>query len=140
VKLSTYPAFRLKCTVGIILPGNTSCKPDITLVVSLFVNHWNDIQSGAMREAVYRLELLGVDKDTLKNAEFEVDDCSYVALEPRGVRREYGVPVEAFYHHDPKKRDVLIRQRRLVPDSQAEMVELYGKPVVVAVNAEAVPA
>ena len=44
------------------------------------------------------------------------------------MRREYGVPVEAFYFHDPKKRDLLIRQRRLVPESQAEMVAFYGKP------------
>ena len=141
MKFSTYPPFLCTCICNVQLPDNKSRSPDIRIKLTFHINHWGDIQRGAMSEAAYRLERLGVEKETLQYADFEVADCDYVALEPRGVRREEYSGVEAFYHCDPKKREVLIRQRRLVPESQAEMVELYGKPVApVKADAEAVPA
>lgn len=130
MKPSAYPPFKLHCTVTIRLPDNKSFSPDIAIKVAFYINHWDDISSTARREAIWKLERLGVAKETVQDAYFEIDDHSYIAVEPKGVKREYGVPVEAFYHHDPKKRDLLIRQRRLVPESQREMVEIYGKAVV----------
>ena len=127
MKNSVYPPFTVSCLVNVQLPDNQSLHPDIAIKVAVYIQHWGDIYGAAKREAMWRLERLGVDKDTLKDAYFETDDHSYVALEPKGVKREYGVPVEAFYFHDPKKRALLIRQRRLVPESQAEMVAIYGK-------------
>ena len=132
MKLLTYPPFRATCIVNVQLPENKSYTPDIAIRLTFFINHWGDIHTTAKREAIWKLERLGVDADTLKNADFETDDHSYIAVEPKGVKREYGVAVEAFYHCDPKKRDLLIRQRRLVPESQAEMVEIYGKKAVPA--------
>lgn len=127
MKLSAYPPFTVSCTVNIQLPDNQSYRPDIAIKVAFYINHQDDIHSQAKREAIWQLERLGVASDKLKDAYFETDDHSYIAVEPKGVKREYGVPIEAFYHHDPKKRDVLIRQRRLVPESHTEMVTLYGK-------------
>lgn len=136
MKRLTYPPFTVTCTVNIQLPDNQSFHPDIAVKVGFYIQHRDDIYSSAKREAIWRLERLGVASDKLKDASFETDDYSYTAIEPKGVKREYGVPVEAFYHHDPKKRDVLIRQRRLVPESHSEMVRLYGK----AETTPAVPA
>lgn len=133
-----YPPFKVTCIVTVQLPENKSYTPDISIRLTFFIQHWGDIHGYAKREAIYRLERLGVATDTLRDAYFETDNHSYIAVEPKGVKREYGVPVEAFYLHDPKKREVLIRQRRLVPESHAEMVELYGKPA--KATAEAVPA
>lgn len=127
MKHLVYPPFTVSCLVSIQLPDNKSRQPDIAIKVAFYINHWDDIHSTAKREAVWKLERLGVDKDTLKDAYFETDDHSYTAVEPKGVKREYGVPVEAFYLHDPKKRALLIRQRRLVPESREEMVAIYGK-------------
>ena len=136
MKPSTYPLFTVSCTVSIQLPDSQSYRPDIAIKVAFYINHWDDIHRQAKREAIWQLERLGVASDKLKEAHFETDDHAYIAIEPKGVKREYGAPVEAFYHCDPKKREVLIRQRRLVPDSQTEMVALYGK----AATTQAVPA
>ena len=127
MKPSTYPTFKCTCTCNVHLPENKSYTPDLAIRLSFYIQHWGDITSYAKREVIYRLERLGVDKDTLKDAYFDTEDHTYLAIEPRLVRRQYGVPVEAFYLHDPKKRDTLIKQRRLVPDSHWEMVEMYGK-------------
>lgn len=123
----SYPHFVASCLVNIQLPDNKTFNPDIAIKVGFYISHWGDIHSAAKREAIWKLERLGVDKETLKYADFETDDCSYTAVDPKGVRRVYGVPVEAFYFHDPKKRALLIRQRRLVPESREEMVAIYGK-------------
>lgn len=130
MKFSAYPPFRLTCIVNVQLPENKSYTPDIAIRLTFFINHQDDVYGHAKREAIWKLERLGVDKDILKDAYFETDDHSYIAVEPKRVKREYGVAVEAFYNCDPKKRDLLIRQRRLVPESQAEMVEIYGKKAV----------
>lgn len=138
MKNLTYPPFKVTCIVKVQLPENKSYSPDIAVRLSFYIQHWGDIHSHAKCEAIFRLERLGVEKGLLDNADFETEDCSYVAVEPKGVKREYGVPVEAFYLHDPKKRELLIRQRRLVPESHAEMLEMYGTPA--KATAEAVPA
>ena len=132
MKFSTYPPFRVTCTVNVQLPENKSFNPDIAIKLSFYINHWGDIHGTAKREAIWRLECLGANKDTLKDACFETEDHCYVAIEPKGVVREYGVATEAFYLCDPKKRERLICQRRLVPESQAEMIAIYGKKAVPA--------
>lgn len=127
MKRAAYPSFKATCIVTVQLADNKSYSPDIAMRLSFYINHQDDVFSCAKREAIWKLERLGVDKDTLKDAYFETEDHSYVAVDPKGVRREYGVNVEAFHFFDRKKRDVLIRQRRLVPESHVEMVEIYGK-------------
>jgi len=127
VKNCLYPPFTVSCLVNIQLPDNKSWRPDIAVKVGFYINHWGEIHSAAKREAIYRLERLGVNKDTFDYADFETDDHSFTAVEPKGVKRVYGEPVEAFYLHDPKKRELLIRQSRLVPESREEMVAIYGK-------------
>lgn len=128
MKPSLYPPFLASCTVTLQLPDNKSSHPDLRVRVTTYINTHDDVHGNSVAECKYRLGLLGVTKETIDSAYFEIDDTSYTAVEPRGVRREYGKAVEAFYFHDPKKRDVLIRQRRLVPESRTEMMALYGKP------------
>lgn len=132
MKLLTYPPFRATCIVNVQLPENKSFNPNISIRLTFFINNQDDVYSYAKREAIWQLERLGVDSAKLKDACFETEDHSYIAVEPRGVKRDYNEPVEAFYFCDPRKRDLLIRQRRLVPESQAEMVALYGKTAVPA--------
>jgi hypothetical protein len=132
-----YPSFFTSCLVRISLANSDNPNhADITIKVGFYIQHWGDIQKNAMRYATWNLERLGVTESTLKNAQFEVDDCQYVAVDPKGVKREYGDRIEAFYHCNPKKRDTLIKQSRLVPDSYADMVEMYGKPVAAPVDQE----
>jgi hypothetical protein len=128
MKRAAYPPFKVTCIVTVQLADNKSYSPDIAMRVAFYINHQDDVFDHAKREAIWKLERLGADKDLLKDAYFETEDHSYIAVEPKGVRREYGVAVEAFYYlSGRKKRDVLIRQYRLVPESHAEMVEIYGK-------------
>lgn len=140
MKPPTYPYFKVVCTVDVTMPGNATYTPDLVIKLGFFIQCWDDIGSTAKREAIWRLELLGVPADALKNAFFDTGDCAYIALDSKGVRRENGTAVEAFYHCDPKKRDTLIRQRRLVPDSLAEMCRIYGTSVAVASIASEVAA
>ena len=142
MKFSTYPPFLCKCLVALRTPSDEpKWNPDIRVRVAFYIHHWGDIQRGARSKVEQQLRALDVSLEVLAHADYEVEDCEYYALEPRGVRRnEDNERVEAFYLHDPKKRDVLIRQRRLVPESANEMMAIYGKPTTPKVNAEAVPA
>jgi uncharacterized protein YprB with RNaseH-like and TPR domain len=142
VKNLTYPPFRCHCQVAVQLASNHSYNnPNVIVRVAFYIQHWGDIYAGARSATESSLLSLGVSPVLLATAGYEVDDVEYYALEPRGVRHEDGEPVQAFYLHDPKKRETLIKQRRLVPESAAQMVEMYGKPVApVKADAEAVPA
>lgn len=133
MKPSTYPPFGFRCTVDVQLAENKSYTPDISIKVAFYIQHWGEIHAGAKREAIWKLERLGVDKYTLENAYFETREHEYTAIEPKGVKRD-GTPIEAFYLHDPKKRDQLIRQRRLVPDSREEMRAIYSQPAKVLIE------
>lgn len=141
MKRTTYPSFIWSGLVCIQLPVNKSYQPDIKIKVAFYVNFRDEVEPTAKREAVWTLSKLGVSVDTLKDAYFETEDGGYTAVDPKGVRREFGDSVEAFYLHDPKKRDQLIRQRRLVPDCHAEMVRMYGRKEAepVSLKPEAVP-
>jgi len=136
VKAHSYPTFRVSCAVCIHLAGSESRHPDIKVKVGFYAQHHDDVQSAAKRDATWRLERLGVTPETLKGAYFETEDHAYIAVNAKGVRRENALDVEAFRHCDTiKKRDVLIRQQRLVPDDHADMVAMYGpapKPAQVA--------
>lgn len=138
MKRHTYPHFRATTKVSLMLGG--SSQASVCLVVAFYISHWDEIHRIGRETALYKLQSIGVPADSLKNAECEVEVTEYIAIDPRGVRRDWGTQVQAFYLHDPKKRDVLIRQRRLVPDSHKEMLEIYGpKVATVAIN-EGAPA
>jgi len=143
VKYLTYPPFVCHCLVAVQLAENRNYNsPDVKIKVSFYINHSGDIYQAARGFAERNLQRFGVAPELLASASYEVEDEDFYAVEPRGVRREYGEPVQAYYFHDPKKRELLIRQRRLVPESREEMIRMYGKPVAKAVkaDAEAVPA
>lgn len=144
MKFSTYPPFLCKCLVAVRTRGDEpKWNPDIRVRVAFYIHHWGDIQRGAHSKVEQQLRALEVPLEVLAGADYEVEDQEYYALEPRGVRRnEDNERVEAFYFHDPKKRELLIRQRRLVPESANEMMAIYGKPVAAPAkaDAEAVPA
>lgn len=133
MKRHTYPHFRAITTVSILLGG--SIQASVCLVVAFYISHQDETHRIGRETALYKLQCIGVPADSLKNAECEVEVTEYIAIDPRGVRRDWGTQVQAFYLHDPKKRDVLIRQRRLVPESHKEMLEIYG-PKAVAATAE----
>lgn len=127
MKKHSYPTFRISCLVCVHLAGSETIHPDIKVKVGFYAQHHDDVQSAGKREAIWRLERLGVAAETLKDAYFETEDHSYIAVNAKGIRREYGIDVEAFRHCDTiKKRDVLIKQQRLVPDDHSDMVAMYG--------------
>lgn len=134
MKFSTYPSFRAMLTVSVWLTSNQpSVQPDARLRVTCYLNHRDDLSQGSRNAAEFNLQRLGVPEDKLKGAYYEYEVDGFVAVEPRGVRNPDREPVEAFspYHVvevGNKKKTTLIKQRRLVPDDQKEMIEWYATP------------
>jgi hypothetical protein len=128
MKKLTYPYFRATGEVEVLFYDSN--LPCLTIKVAFYCSFLTEAHNIAQRETKYKLELLGVDQDVLKNASFEADNFTFEAKDAKFVKREWRSPIEAFRLCDPKKRDTLIRQRRLVPFDHAEMVDMYGKPPV----------
>jgi hypothetical protein len=142
MKRHTYPHFTVVGIVSAHEHGSTS--PAIEVKASCYISYDDEAYSGLVRAAKWKLERLGAPKERLEALYFEgVDITDRWALDAKGVRREYGVPVEAFVDsRDLKKRDVLIRQRRLIPYCQTDMLAIYGpaKTTAPETQAEGVPA
>ena len=137
MKRQTYPYFLVVGLVAAYEHG--SSRPDIEVRASCYISYHDETHSALVRDAKFRLERLGVPKERLDALYFEgVDITDRHALDAKGVRREYGVPVEAFVDApDLKKRDLLIRQHRLIPHDQSDMLAIYG-PKVAALTKEGV--
>ena len=127
------PHFRAFATVDVFKEGSQSSCPDAQLRVSFYLFNRDDEHGSAKREAQWCLERLGVDKQLLEAAYYEHSVDRYVACSSRNVRNPDNEPVSATAHPDQKERDRLVRQRRVVPESHADMVHLYGpKPALPA--------
>lgn len=136
-KRHAYPHFTVAGLVSAYQHG--SSRPDIEVKASCYISHHDEAYSALVRDAKWRLERLGMPKENIDALYFEGADITDLhASNAIGVRRVAGESVEAFIDSpDLKKRDTLIRQRRLVPQDQADMLAIYG-PKVVATAQEAV--
>ena len=105
--------------------------PVITVRESANISYYDEVHGALIRNAKWNLERAGVSKERIAELYFDdVETTDLYALNAKGVRREYGDKVEAFfdgYGEPAKKRDVLIRQRRLVPLDRTNMIEMYGQ-------------
>lgn len=138
MKRHSYPHFSV---VGIVAAyEHGSSRPDIEVKAGCYISYHDEAYSALIRDAKWRLERLGMPKERLEALYFEgIDIIERNALDVIGVRRVYGERVEAFIDSpDLKKRDVLIRQRRLIPHDQRDMLAIYAPKVEVQTN-EAVP-
>lgn len=126
MKLSKFPPFSAVGQVSVYEQGDM--RPFIKIGFQCYLNHRDEIDGAAVRDAKWKLQRAGVSEERIKELCFEYDCTdSLWAKEPKGVRREYGDSIEAFFDHGGlKKRDILIRQRRLVPDDAFEMRAMYG--------------
>lgn len=133
MKRLTYPHFLAKGWVEAFERGAMS--PIITVKTSCYISYKDEADRLMVRDAKHRLEQAGVPAERVEALYFEGGGITDIyAMEPKGVRWVYGEPTEAFLDSpELKKREVLIRQRRLVPYDQSDMLEIYGpKPATVA--------
>lgn len=121
-----YPHFFITNLVDAFEHGDL--HPVITVKASCYISVKDDAHSLLMRDAKYRLEKAGVPKERIEALYFDENNLiSLTACDPKGVRRVYGEPTEAFFDsHSLKNRDALIRQHRLVPHDHADMLAIYG--------------
>lgn len=128
MKLSKFPPFSAVGMVSVYEHGDI--RPFLKLRFQCYLHHREDIYSAALRDAKWKLHRAGVPQERIDELHFEFEGTDQLwAQEPTGVRRQYGHSIEAFFEHpDLKKRDILIRQRRLVPDDAISMAAMYGQP------------
>lgn len=127
MKFLTYPPFLAIGCVQVF--ENGSSLPTVTLRISRYIRYYCEACGIFEREARRRLEDLGATKERCDAMYFEFEGITEVyAVEPRGVRRNGDERVEAFLDGPGiKKRDVLIRQRRLVPHDERDVWEIYSR-------------
>ena len=142
MKRPTYPKFQITATVSITEPGSYSSRPDYEIKATCYISFYDDAYSALIRDAKWKMERLGVPKERIDTLYFEHGDTLELrALDAIGVKRVDCTPVEAFSDRtSPKNRATLIRQRRLVPEDQADMLAMYAPKVAAPAQAEAVPA
>ena len=135
MKLSKFPPFSAVGIVGVYEFGDY--RPFLRVKFGCYLHHREDIPSAAVRDAQWKLRRAGVPKERIDELHFEFEGTDELwAKEPRGVRRAHGDSVEAFFDYpDIKKRDILIRQRRLVPDDAHSMCAMYHTQPETAVAA-----
>lgn len=129
MKRHAYPHFAV---IGLVAAyENGSSRPDFEIKAGCFISYNDESFSALVRDAKWKLERLGVPKERIDTLYFdgwellELRACNAI-----GVRRDYGDHVEAFLDaNDLKKRDVLIRQRRLIPHDHSDMLAIYGPKV-----------
>lgn len=142
MKFSTLPPFKAIGKVA-IYEGNTS-NLLLNVEVGCYTTDRDSIYSSMLRQAKWAVQRLGLTEDAIKALDFEYNGTfELYALEPRGVKRTYGDRVEAFFDEGPtnmRKRDTLIRQRRLVPDEHKDAIAIYGKKPAPAKQEAAVAA
>lgn len=131
----TKPAKRVKypyfTAIGLVsIHEQGASRPLAKVRATCYISHRDEAHRLLVRDARYRLEALGVPPARLDELFFEdTEVLELYAHDAKGVRQTYGEKVEAWYDGslpDNKKREVLIKQRRLVPYDQADMVAIYG--------------
>lgn len=145
MKRHHYPHFQAAGYVGIFEHG--SSRPDLVVGATCYLSYYDEVHSALVRDAKWRLERLGMPADRIAKLYFEeVEITNLYALDAKGVKQPFAERVEAFRDDACRltKRATLIRQRRLVPEGQREMLEIYGPkvaaPAQATAPAEAVPA
>lgn len=127
---SLLPPFRFTGRVHVFEHG--SWNPMTTLEVSCYGNNNYEAQGALMRSAKWILERLGTPTSKFDSEIFleNAGITAVTALEPRGVRRNGDEKIEAFFDSPDlgKRRDVLIRQRRLVPWDLDDARAIYIQP------------
>lgn len=137
MRYSNLPPFQAVGKVGVYKHGDTS--PMSVLVVSVYATDAWAIGSAMERAAKWTLERMGVPEAALADLFFEYIGTDHLyALEPRGVKREWDEKVDGFFDAgaDMKKRDTLIRQRRLLPNEHSDAMAIYSKRPVAKQEAE----
>jgi len=137
MRYSNLPPFKATGRVAVYKHGDLN--PITLLVVSVYATDAWAIGSAMERSAKWTLERMGVPEAALAELFFEYSGTDELyALEPRGVKRGWGEKVEGFFDTGPdmKKRDTLIRQRRLLPNEHADAMAIYSKKPVVKQEAE----
>jgi hypothetical protein len=132
MKRLAYPYFTVIGQVDAFKQGDT--RPTVTVKASCYISFHDDACRLLVRDAKYRLEQAGMPTERVDALYFDMASFDeYWAHDTKGVRRVFGEHCEAFVDSPAlKKRDVLIRQRRLIPHDQRDMLEIYG-PKAVAV-------
>lgn len=125
-KRQAYPYFLAIGYVEVF--GHGAMNPTLTVKTSCYISYQDEANRLMLRDAKYRLEQAGVPAERFEALYFEGGSITEIyALDPKGVKRVYGDATEAFLDdQEIKKRDVLIRQRRLVPYDQSDMLLIYG--------------
>lgn len=131
----TYPHFHITGTVSAIECADG--KTAITVQASGYISHRDDVHGVLERDAKWKLESLGLPKETLDGLYFEYQDYTFIqAIDAKGLRIEDGERPEAFFDSPTlKNRATLIRQRRLVPEDQRAMLAIYAPKVKAAAPA-----
>lgn len=144
MKKSIYPPFLAFGLVEVYEQNST--RPMTTLKLSSYIHFRWEAHETLTRKAKWNLKALGLSQERLDALYFECTGIEEIfAVEPKGVRRVDGERVEAFLdsHSLGKRREVLIRQRRLVPHEIEDMKSIYGPAQAAgpaAAHAEGVPA
>ncbi len=126
----TLPAFRATVSVEVYENGQT--QPLLTLAITLYIQHREDLNCGMFsRAAQHKLQITGISLDRLDELYFETaGTTSLFACNPRNLRAAAAdLPVEAFMDYpELPKRETLMRQRRLLPEDMAAARAMYLKP------------
>jgi hypothetical protein len=138
-KRHTYPKFHVSGTV--VLYEHDHPNPTLEIKASGYISFEWEASRILVSDAKWRLSQIGMPTECLDVLYPEytgITEC--FALDARGVRNTWPDRTEAFLDSPSlKKREVLIRQRRVIPYDHPDMVAMYGPKVVEAV-AEAVAA
>ena len=127
------PFFRVQASVHLFLTESTSCNPDATVRVDFLVSHQGAVHCSGREQAQTVFRRFGVDQKILDTAYYTVDVDGYTAQDARYMRNPVSGPVEAFYFCKRKDEARLIKQRRLVPESYADIARIYGPQAAAAV-------
>ena len=125
-KRHSYPTFGITGLVSGTENGAT--RPVITVRAFCYANFYDEIHGFLIRDAKWRLECIGLPKDKLNDLYFDdVEITDIHAITAKGLRLEDGDKPEGFIDSpELKKRATLIRQRRLLPHDQRDMLEIYA--------------
>lgn len=126
----TLPAFL--ATVSVEVYENGQHQPLLTLAITLYIQHREDLNYGMFtRAAQHKLQIAGISPERMDELFFETGGTtSLFSCNPRNLRAaDADLPVEAFMDYpELPKRETLMRQRRLLPEDMAAARAMYLKP------------
>jgi hypothetical protein len=125
-KRHVYPYFYVTGLVSVHEHGEY--RPITKVQAGGHINFKDDVFGVLKRDAMWRLNLLGVTKERIDTLFFEDQDITHIKANcAKGLKSLDDEETEAFFDYpEIAKRATLIRQRRLVPQDHADMVAMYG--------------